>query len=76
MPSEAISDIVEMMQGLPETLQREIVRHLRDYLEDIRDEQLWDEKFRMSKDRLSALGRRASEQIESGMATRLDHDLL
>jgi len=76
MASEAIEAVVEMMEGLPEPLQHEMVRHLRDYLEEVRDERAWDEKFEMSRDMLVRRARGASEQIESGMATPLDHDLL
>ncbi|MGB9618054.1 MAG: hypothetical protein ACP5M0_15685 [Desulfomonilaceae bacterium] len=76
MESEAIKAVVEMMEGLPDTLQHEMVRYLRDYLEDLRDEQSWDEKFKKSRDSLARRAKCASEQIESGMVTPLDHDLL
>ena len=76
MASEAIEAVVKMMGGLPETLQYEMVRRLKDYLEDAKDEQWWDEQFEMSRDRLASRARRASEHIQSGMATPLNHDLL
>jgi len=76
MASEAIEAVVEMMEGLPEPLQHEMVRYLRDYLEDVRDEQSWDEQFQKSRDLLVVRARRALEQIESGKASPMDRDLL
>ena len=38
MSSRAIATLVEIMESLPETLQDKVVEHLREYLEDLRDE--------------------------------------
>jgi hypothetical protein len=39
MSSRAIATLVDMMESLPETLQDKVVEHLREYLEELRDEE-------------------------------------
>jgi hypothetical protein len=39
MSSRAIATLVKIMESLPETLQDKVVEHLREYLEDLRDEE-------------------------------------
>jgi hypothetical protein len=38
MSSRAIATLVEMMESVPETLQDKVVEHLREYLEDLREQ--------------------------------------
>jgi hypothetical protein len=38
MLSRTIATLVKIMESLPETLQDKVVEHLREYLEDLRDE--------------------------------------
>lgn len=39
MSSPAVTILVEMMEVLPETVQDQVVRHLREYLAELYDEQ-------------------------------------
>jgi hypothetical protein len=76
MSSATIATLVKMMESLPETTQDEVVRHLRDYLDDIQEEKSWDEKFERSQVQLASRARRAKQEISSGIADPLNHDLL
>jgi hypothetical protein len=66
MTSPAISEIIKIMEDLPESTQQQIANHLRDYIAELQDEQRWDEQFASSQDRLVAAARRARQQIAEG----------
>ena len=66
MPSSAIATVVKMMQSLPDATQNQVVEHLREYLEDICDEKLWDETFEITRDKLVATAIRVRQEISSG----------
>ncbi len=74
MPSSAISTVVKMMQSLPDATQNNVVEHLREYLEDICDEKLWDEAFEKSPDKLVTTAIRVRQEISSGHTKPLDYD--
>ena len=38
MSSPTITTMIKMMESLPERVQDQVVEHLREYLEDLRDE--------------------------------------
>ena len=42
MTSEAIITVTKMMESLPAPVQDQVVDHLREYLDDLRDELQWD----------------------------------
>jgi hypothetical protein len=42
MSSAAIFTVIKMLESLPETAQEQVVEHLREYVEDVRDELEWD----------------------------------
>ncbi len=76
MSSTAVATIVKMIEALPEPTQNQVVEHLREYLEDIRDERRWDETFAKTQAQLAAAARRAKEQIADGQAKPMDYDRL
>lgn len=76
MPSSAIATVVKMMQSLPDATQNKVVEHLREYLEDIYDEKLWDEAFEKTQDKLVATAIRVRQEISSGQTKPLDYDQL
>ena len=41
MSSPAINTVIKMMESLPEDKQDKIVEHLREYIQDLQDEQKW-----------------------------------
>ena len=68
--------VVKMMEGLPETTQKSVVDHLRDYLADIDDETMWDALFRETQPQLIAEARRVRQEIAEGKVEPMDYDRL
>ncbi len=65
MSSKAIATVVRMMESVPEDTQQQIVDHLREYIEDLRDEIRWDEAFEKTQAQLAprpAARRKKSQQ--------------
>jgi hypothetical protein len=76
MPSTAIVTLVRMLEELPESTQNRIVEHLREYIEDLQDEALWENTFKKTQSKLAAAARQAKRQIAEGQAKPLDVDQL
>jgi len=76
MSSTAIATVTKIMESLPETAQDRVVEHLREYLEDLRDELQWDTLFKKTQPQLIAAARRAKKEIAEGLAQPMDYDQL
>jgi glycerate-2-kinase len=76
MHSEATATVVKMIEALPEEVQERILEHLREYIEDIKDELRWDQEFHATHNQLVGAARRAREEIARGLAKPLDPDAL
>jgi len=76
MTSTAIETVTKMLESLPETVQDQVVEHLREYLADLQDELEWDSLFRRTQPQLVAAARRAKQEIAEGHAQPLDYDEL
>jgi hypothetical protein len=74
MRSAAITTVVKMIESLPEAAQDQVVDHLRDYLEDMRDNAKWDKAFTKTQPQLMAAARRAKKEIAEGRAKPLNHN--
>ena len=60
------------MESLPETLQDKVVEHLREYLEDLRDEEQWNLSCENTQQSLIIAAQRAKQEISAGKAQPLD----
>lgn len=76
MSSSAIATLVKMMESLPETLQDKVIEPLREYIEDLRDEEQWNVSFQNTQQSLIAAARRAKQEIAEGKAQPLDIEQL
>ena len=76
MASEATMTIIKMLETLPEQLQDRVVEHVREYIEDLRDEARWNESFSRTQDKLVAAARQVRKEIAEGKATPLDIEKL
>jgi len=76
MTSTAIETVTKMLESLPETVQDQVVEHLREYLADLQDELEWDSLFKRTQQQLVAAARRAKQEIAEGHAQPLDYDEL
>ena len=76
MPSASTDTMVKMLENLPEGIQARVVEHLREYIEDIREEMMWDESFSKTQNKLVAAAKKARMEIADGKAVPLDLDSL
>ena len=76
MSATVIATVVEMMESLPDPVQDRVVEHLREYIENLREELQWDTTFKKTQSQLIAAARRAKQEITAGLAKPLDHDQL
>jgi hypothetical protein len=74
--SAAIATVVKMMESLPEPVRQQVVEHLRQYIEELRDELRWDRLFEKTQPKLVAAAKRAKQQIAAGAAKPMDYDEL
>ena len=72
--SAATATVLKMMESLPEPVQEQVLEHLQDYIEDMRDELKWTESFARSQDKLVAAAGKARAEVSQGLATPLDTD--
>ena len=76
MSSTAIATVTKMLESLPETAQAQVVEHLREYIEDLRDELEWDALFSRTQPQLVTAAKRAKQEIAEGRAKPLDENQL
>jgi len=76
MVSPALTTILKMIEDLPEERQNQLADHLREYLADLEDEELWDDTFTRTQDQLVRVTREASRQIAEGKSEPMDFDRL
>ena len=65
-----------MLEALHEGLQERALEHLREYIEDIREDMQWDESFAHSQNQLVTAARKARKSIAEGKSTPLDLNML
>ena len=76
MASEATMTIIKMLETLPEQARDRVVERLREYIEDIRDEELWNDSFSRTQATLVAAAQQVRKEIADGKATPMDIDKL
>ena len=76
MDTAAATTMVKMLETLPDQLQDNVVEHMRDYIEDLRDEAIWKDLFSRKQDKLMAAARQARQQIAEGKSSPLDVEKL
>ena len=76
MVSPALTNIFKTIEELPEAMQNQLAEHLREYLADLEDEELWDETFTKTQVQLSRATREAEKQIEEGKSEPMDFSRL
>ena len=72
MASESTATIIKMIETLPMQVQDRVVEHLREYIEDIRDEMIWNESFSRTQANLVAAAQQARKEIAEGKAIPMD----
>ncbi|MGK7878088.1 MAG: hypothetical protein AB4426_33710 [Xenococcaceae cyanobacterium] len=76
MSSEKIATVVKMMESLPEAAQEQLVVHLREYIEILRDELEWDSLVQKTQSQLINAAKQARQEIAAGKGKSMDYDQL
>ena len=76
MTSATAETMAKMVEQLPTGLQDRVLEHLREYIEDIREDMKWNESFSKSQDKLIAAARQARKEISEGKSVPMDLDML
>lgn len=72
MALAAATTMIKMLESLPEPLQDRVLEHMRDYIEDLRDEAKWDQSFSRTQGKLAEAARQARKDIAAGKAAPMD----
>lgn len=67
-----IATMIKMLESLPEQIQERAMEHLRDYIEDIRDEAEWDKSFAKNQDKLISIAKQARKDSRDGKSEPMD----
>ena len=70
MASAPTMTIIKMLETLPRQLQDRVVKHVSEYMEDLRDEFRWDESFSRTQETLvnaARLGRKENEESKASL---------
>ncbi len=67
-----MATMMKMLESPPEQIQERVLDHMREYIEDIRDEAKWSESFSRTQNKLVAAARQARKEIREGKATPMD----
>jgi DNA-binding transcriptional regulator GbsR (MarR family) len=76
MLSPAINTVIKMSESLAEDKQDKIVEHLKEYIQDLQDEQKWNNYFNKTQDKLIAAVKLAKQKIAEEKATTIDYNKL
>ncbi len=76
MSTATIETVVKMLETLPVPTQERAVEHLREYIEDLRDEAHWDAQFDGHSAKLSEATGKAREEIAEGKNVPMDFEKL
>jgi hypothetical protein len=76
MVSPALTNIFKTIEELPEAIQNQLAEHLREYLADLEDEELWDKTFAKTQDQLARAAREAERQIAEGKSEPMNFSRL
>jgi hypothetical protein len=71
MASEATAAITKMLETLPKQLEDRVVEHLKEYIEDLRDEAIWADSFSRIQNSFIDATRQARKEISEGKASAL-----
>ena len=76
MDTSAATTMIKMLESVPDSLQEGVVEHMRDYIEDVRDEAKWKELFGRTENKLVAAARQARREVTQGKGSQLDIEKL
>ena len=72
MPFTATKTLMKMLESLPDQLQDRALEHIREYLEDLRDEMKCVESFSRTQNSLVEAARHVRQEISEGKSAGFD----
>ena len=76
MSSENIATMTKMMESLPDSVQKQVVEHLREYIATLEEEKEWDILVNKTEGKLVSFAQKAKQEIAEGKAVTMDYDQL
>ena len=76
MDTTTAATMVKMLESVPELLQEGVVEHMRDYIEDIRNDTQWKKLFSQTQNKLIVVARKARQEIAQGKARPMNFEKL
>jgi hypothetical protein len=76
MSAASVATLAKMLEALPDGAQERVVEHVREYIDDLRDELQWDARFGATQAKLSVAAQKARGEIAQGLSAPLDVDKL
>ena len=76
MSAASVATVVKMMESLPDAAQERVTDHLREYMEELREEIEWEATFAASRDAFVAGARKARRETAAGLAKPVDPEQL
>jgi len=76
MESANIVTVTKMLETLPESMQNQVVDHLREYIAEMQDDAQWDILFKETNQQLVTFAQKAKQEIKSGKAKPMDYSKL
>ena len=58
-----MATMMKILESPPEQIQDRVLDHMREYIEDIRDEAKWSESFSRTQNKLVVVARKARKEI-------------
>ncbi len=68
MSSETIATVTKIMESLPDSLQQQVVEHLREYIATLQEEKEWDNLVNKTQNKLIDFAKKAKQEIAEGKA--------
>ncbi|MBF0232850.1 MAG: hypothetical protein HQK65_07410 [Desulfamplus sp.] len=72
MDSAATITMVKLFETLPEHLRERALEHMREYINDMRDEAKWNNTFSRTQNSLAAAAQQARKEISEGKSKPMD----
>jgi len=76
MNTSVAETMIKMLEAVPDQLQENVVEHMRDYIENIREEAIWNASFARTQDKLVAAAQQARQEIAGGKSGPFDSEKL
>jgi hypothetical protein len=76
MSSENIATVTKIMESLPDSIQGQVVEHLREYIANLQEEKEWDNLVNKTQNKLIDFARKAKQEIAEGKSQLMDYEQL